>query len=59
MATNGKAGDGQKKATIREGLQILNPKPAQWVKRNANFDRFREVKIDGIPFKEVRKARGN
>lgn len=57
MATNGKSGDGRRHGQVRERSQTLNPTTKQYVKRDSNTGRFMDVKIDGTPFKGVRKEK--
>lgn len=57
MATNGKSGDGRRHGQVRERSQTYNPTTKQYVKRDSNTGRFMDVKIDGTPFKGVRKEK--
>ncbi len=51
MATNPTSGDGHRKGAVRDRSQVRNPRTKQWVKRDANTGRFKDVKQDGTPFK--------
>lgn len=55
MATNPPAGDGHRNGTVRKRSQTYNPKTGLWVKRNKDNGQFMDNKMDGSPFKGVRK----
>lgn len=57
MATNPPSGDGHRKGAVRKRSQVFNPKTEQWVKRDIDTGRFKDVKQDGTPFKGVRKEK--
>ena len=55
MATNPPAGDGHRNGAVRKRSQTYNPQTGLWVKRNKNNGQFMDNKMDGSPFKGVRK----
>ena len=55
MATNPPLGDGQRVGAVTHRSQIRNPLNDQWVKRDADTDRFIDQKSNHTPFKGVRK----
>lgn len=55
MATNGKVGDGHREGAIKGRSQVLNPKTGLYVKIDNANGRFMDNKMDGTPFKGVRK----
>lgn len=57
MAKNAPIGDGKRVGAVKRRSQTFNPVTKQWVKRNANTGQFMDVKLDGSPFKGVRKER--
>lgn len=57
MAKNAPVGDGKRIGAVRKRSQTFNPVTNQWVKRNANTGQFMDVKVDGKPFKGVRKEK--
>lgn len=57
MAKNGIPGDGHRNGAVKERSQTYNPRTEQWVKRDANTGRFMDSKLDGTPFKGVRKEK--
>lgn len=57
MATNPPAGDGHRNGAIRKRSQFLNPVTGLWSKRNAENGRIMNNKMDGTPFKGVRKEK--
>lgn len=57
MAKNGILGDGHRNGAVKERSQTYNPRTEQWVKRDANTGRFMDSKLDGTPFKGVRKEK--
>lgn len=57
MATNPPAGDGHRNGAVRKRSQTYNPKTELWVKRNTENGQFMDNKMDGSPFKGVRKEK--
>lgn len=57
MATNPPNGDNRRKGMVRGRSQTYNPRTQQYVKRDTSTGRFMDVKIDGTPFKGVRKEK--
>lgn len=57
MAKNPPVGDGKRIGAVKRRSQTFNPVTKQWVKRNVDTGRFMDVKVDGKPFKGVRKER--
>lgn len=57
MATNPPTGDGHRVGAVRGRSQVYNPRTQQYVKRNAETGQFMDVKLDGTPFKGVRKEK--
>ena len=57
MATNPPAGDGQRNGTVRDRSQVFNPVTRRWTKRDTETGRFMDQKVDGKPFKGVRKEK--
>jgi hypothetical protein len=57
MATNPPKGDGKRIGAVKDRSQVFNPKTETWVKRNADDGRFMDQKVDGKPFKGVRKEK--
>lgn len=57
MATNPPKGDGHRNGAVRDRSQVQNPKNENWTKRDANTGRFMDQKVDGKPFKGVRKEK--
>ena len=57
MATNPPAGDGHRNGAVRKRSQVLNPKTGLWVKRDKDTGQFMDNKMDGTPFKGVRKEK--
>ncbi len=55
MATNPPAGDGHRNGAVRNRSQVYNPKTGLWIKRNKDNGQFIDNKMDGLPFKGVRK----
>lgn len=55
MAVNRPYGDGHRIGAVRRRSQVLNPVTGLYVKRDAETGRFMDVKMDGTPFKGVRK----
>ena len=56
MATNPPSGDGHRNGAVRDRSQTQTPQ-GKWVKRNADTGRFMDQKVDGKPFKGVRKEK--
>lgn len=57
MATNPPAGDGHRNGAVRRRSQVKNPVTGLWVKRNKDNGQFMDNKMDGTPFKGVRKEK--
>jgi hypothetical protein len=57
MATNPPTGDGHRNGAVRDRSQVQNPVNNNWTKRDTNTGRFIDQKIDGTPFKGVRKEK--
>jgi len=57
MATNPPVGDGHRNGAVRQRSQVQNPKTGLWVKRNMETGRFMDNKMDGGPFKGVRREK--
>lgn len=57
MATNPPAGDGHRNGAVRKRSQTYNPKTELWVKRNTDNGQFMDNKMDGSPFKGIRKEK--
>lgn len=57
MATNPPAGDGHRNGAVKKRSQVLNPITGLWVKRNKDNGQFMDNKMDGTPFKGVRKEK--
>ena len=55
MATNPPIGDGHRNGAVRQRSQVQNPKTGLWVKRNRENGQFMDNKMDGNPFKGVRR----
>jgi hypothetical protein len=56
MATNPPSGDGHRNGAVRDREQFQAPN-GNWVKRDTGNGRFMDQKIDGKPFKGVRKVK--
>ncbi len=56
MATNPPSGDGHRNGAVRNRSQFKSPS-GNWVKRDSGTGRFMDQKLDGKPFKGVRKAK--
>jgi hypothetical protein len=54
MATNPPKGAGRQGA-VRDREQVYNSKINRWIKQSSDTGRFMDQKIDGKPFKGVRK----
>lgn len=57
MAKNSKTGDNKREGAVCNRSQVKNPVTGQWVKRDATTGKFMDVKVDGKPFKGVRKEK--
>ena len=57
MATNQPSGDNRRKGIVRGRSQTYNPRTQLYVKRDTSTGRFMDVKMDGTPFKGVRKEK--
>ena len=57
MATNPPPGDGHRRGAVRNRSQVQNPVNGNFTKRDATTGRFIDQKIDGKPFKGVRKEK--
>lgn len=57
MATNPPARDSHRNGAVRQRSQVQNPKTGLWVKRDTETGRFMDNKMDGGPFKGVRKEK--
>ena len=55
MAKNPPVGDGHRIGAVRDRSQVYNPQTGLWVKRNKDNGQFMDNKMDGKPFKGVRK----
>ena len=55
MAVNRPYGDGHRIGAVRRRSQVLNPITGLYVKRDTDTGRFMDVKMEGTPFKGVRK----
>jgi len=57
MATNPPTGDGHRNGAVGDRSQVYNPQTGNWTKRDTDTGRFMDQKIDGTPFKGVRKEK--
>lgn len=57
MATNPPKGDGHRNGPVRGRSQVFNPKVERFIKRDLSNGRFLDQKVDGTPFKGVRKEK--
>jgi hypothetical protein len=57
MAKNAPIGDSARRGAVRDRSQVLNPLTRNWTKRDADSGRFMDQKMDGEPFKGVRKEK--
>jgi hypothetical protein len=55
MAKNAPPGDGRRIGAVRDRSQVHNPVTDRWTKRHTETGRFMDQKVDGKPFKGVRK----
>ncbi len=58
MATNGPKGGGRVGA-VRGRSQTYNPQIHRWIKRDTGNGQLMDQKVDGAPFKGVRKEKPN
>lgn len=58
MAKNSPKGPGRRGA-VKGRSQVRNPKTNLWTKRNTSTGEFMDTKVDGDPFKGVRKKISN
>ena len=57
MAKNPPTGDGHRVGAVKDRSQVYNPTTGNWTKRNTGDGRFMDQKVDGEPFKGVRKEK--
>lgn len=57
MAKNPPTGDGHRIGAVKQRSQTYNPQNDRWVKRDTTTGRFLDQKVDGTPFKGVRKEK--
>lgn len=57
MATNPPKGDGHRKGAVKDRSQVQNPKNDNFTKRDTTTGKFIDQKVDGKPFKGVRKEK--
>lgn len=57
MATNPPVGDGHRNGAVKQRSQFQNPKTGLWAKRDKETGRIMDNKMDGKPFKGVRKEK--
>jgi hypothetical protein len=57
LATNPPKGDGHRNGAVKDRSQVYNPQIDRWIKRDTETGRFIDQKIDGDPFKGVRKEK--
>ncbi len=57
MATNPPKNDGHRNGAVRDRTQVLNSTTGMWIKRDTHTGRFMDVKMDGTPFKGVRREK--
>ena len=55
MAKNHPTGDGHRLGAVRDRSQVQNPVNGNWTKRDTETGRFMDQKVDGEPFKGVRR----
>ncbi|MCF2828768.1 hypothetical protein L1286_13410 [Pseudoalteromonas sp. SMS1] len=56
MAKNAPYGDGKRIGAVKERSQFQTPS-GLWAKRDTNTGRIMDVKMDGEPFKGVRREK--
>jgi len=59
MAKNNPVGDNARVGAVRDRSQTFNPKTETWTKRDTETGRFMDQKVNGEPFKGVRKEKGS
>ncbi len=57
MATNPPKGDGHRIGAVRDRSQFFNPVIDRWCKRDTETGQIIDQKVDGDPFKGVRKEK--
>lgn len=57
MATNKPYKDNARKGAVRKRSQTFNSHVDRWIKRDSETGQFMDQKIDGKPFKGVRKEK--
>lgn len=57
MAKNGKTGDGHRNGQVTGRSQTYNPNIDRWIKRDTSTGRFMDQKVNGDPFKGIRKEK--
>ena len=57
MAKNPPVGDGHRIGAVCNRSQVYNPQTGLWAKRNKDNGQFMDNKMDGKPFKGVRKEK--
>ena len=57
MAKNAPSGDGRRKGMVKGRSRTFNPATKKWTKRNSETGKFMDSKVDGTPFKGVRKEK--
>lgn len=57
MAKNGKVGDGHRNGQVTNRSQTYNDSIDRWIKRDTQTGQFMDQKVDGTPFKGVRKEK--
>ncbi len=57
MAKNPPTGDGHRVGAVRGRSQTFNPQNERWIKRDTSTGQFMDQKVDGTPFKGVRKEK--
>ena len=57
MAKNRPTGDGHRHGAVSSRSQVHNPAIDRWVKRDTETGKFMDQKVDGNPFKGVRREK--
>ncbi len=57
IAKNRPTDDNRRIGAVKDRSQTYNPTTDQWVKRDTTTGQFIDVKVDGKPFKGVRKEK--
>jgi len=57
MATNPPKGDGHRNGAVKDRTQVQNPQNGNFTKRDTITGQFIDQKVDGKPFKGVRKEK--